>query len=350
MRIRRVTRQVMAIVCMCMSGLATADDQNPTKQTFREVHMGVDVTLTLYGGTEAAANDAARLAYTRVAELNQIFSDYDPESEAMRLCREAAIGQVITISPDLYFVLDYADGLSRKSAGAFDVTIGPVSKLWRRARRRYQLPDSQELAEALERVGRNGYQLNPAEKSVSLLRNDLQMDFGGVVKGYAAEAAYRSLQEHGFRQSMVAVAGDLFVGDAPPGQLGWRIGIAPLEAGSETPSRWLCLQQAAVSTSGDAFQFVEIDGTRYSHIVDPRTGLGLTQRCSITVVAKQGHVADSLATTACVLGPQTGLALLQKTPDVHGLFVTRDDRDGRVVTAETANFSELECAEPPKTE
>lgn len=340
---RLCRRWGFCMAVMCASAVAAAAEM-PVKRTFHEIHMGVDVTLTLYGGTEAAANDAARLAFARIAELNQIFSDYDAESETMRLCRTATVGEPVTVSQDLWFVLNHADELCVQSHGAFDVTIGPVSKLWRRARRRYQLPDPQELAEARARVGRQGYQLQPEHHQITLRRNDLQLDFGGLVKGYAAEAAYRKLQQAGFSQSLVAIAGDLFAGAAPPDQPGWRIGIAPLKADSQTPSRWLCLQHAAVSTSGDAFQFVEIDGQRYSHIVDPRSGIGLTQRCSVTVVAEHGIDADAWATTACVLGPEHGLTLLTKANSAEALFLFLKDELPQ--TSETAGFARLLWAEP----
>jgi len=342
MHYRRMIRQLGCCVGLVCTSVVVAATDMPVKRTFHEIHMGVDVTLTLYGGTEAAANDAARLAFARIAELNQIFSDYDPESEAMRLCRNSPMGTAVTVSEDLWFVMSQADQLALNTDGAFDITIGPVSKLWRRARRRQELPNPKELADTLQRVGRDGYRLgNPETRQVTLQRGDLQLDFGGLVKGYAAECAYRQLQQAGFSQSLVAIAGDMFAGDPPPGQPGWRIGIAPLAAESQTPSRWLCLRQAAVSTSGDAFQFVEIEGQRYSHIVDPHTGLGLTQRCSVTVVAEQGLIADALATTACVLGAERGPDFLAQTKHVAGLFLVLEGEQVR--TIETAEFANRVC-------
>lgn len=334
----RLTRLLTCGVgVLCSYVISNAADL-PAKWTFHEVHMGVDVNLTLYGGTEAAANDAARQAFDRIAELNKTFSDYDAESEAMRLVRTAPIGKAVQVSTDLWTVLKYADDLNARTKGRFDVTIGPVSKLWRRARRRYELPEPKELTEALSRVGRHGYALNPETHSVTLQRNDLQFDFGGLAKGYAAEAAYRKLQAAGFPVALVAVAGDMFAGEPPPGQTGWRIGIAPLD-GDATPSRWLSLTQSAVSTSGDAFQFVEINGQRYSHIVDPRTGVGLTHRCSVTVVANRGISADALATTACVLGPEAGMAFVAKTDKAEAICLFLED--GHLEIRQTEGFQKL---------
>ncbi len=310
--------------------------QSVERRDYHERHMGVDVHLTLYGGQEEVANHAARTAYARVAELNGIFSDYDSDSEAMRLCHENPAGAARPVSADLFTVLEDARSLSRRSQGAFDVTIGPVSKLWRRSRRKQELPAAELLAAARHRVDWRLVQLDEQSRTVTLQRDDLQLDFGGIVKGYAAEAARQILKTAGFPQAMVALEGDISVGDAPPGTDGWKIGIAPLEHPAGRPSRWLLLKNASVSTSGDAFQYVEIDGVRYSHIVDPRTGLGLTQRSSVTVIAAHGDMADGLATTASILGPKAGLKFIAETP-AEGLFVIATP-DG-IVTQETTGFA-----------
>lgn len=295
---------------------------------YREIHMGVETTLVIYGGEEDAANDAARRAFARIAELNRIFSDYDAESEAMRLCRNAVVGRAETVSDDLWTVLNIAADLSRRTDGAFDVSVGPVSKLWRRARRRGELPPADLLAQARERVGWKYLELHPDTRTVSLQRDELQLDFGGIVKGYAADAACQVLKDAGFPRSMVGLAGDMAFGEAPPGETGpgetgpgetgpgetgWSVRIAALAPqGDGIEPEPLRLSNCAVSTSGDAFQFVEIDGVRYSHIVDPRTGIGLRQRSSVTVIARRGIDADSLATAATVLGPDRGLKLIEQ--------------------------------------
>ncbi len=139
----------------------------------------------------------------------------------------------------------------------------------------------------------------------------MQLDLGGIAKGYAADEALKVLNKHGIQSALVAAGGDIRVGDAPPGSNGWRVAIAPLKPGQEKPSEQLLLKNAAVSTSGDAEQYVEIDGKRYSHIVDPKTGIGLVGRMSVTVVARSGISSDSLTKVVCVLGPEKGMKLLE---------------------------------------
>src|SRR5437667_11520757 len=146
----------------------------------------------------------------------------------------------------------------------------------------------------------------------------MQLDLGGIGKGYAADAALAVLKRHGIHSALVAAGGDIAVSSAPPGQPGWRIAIAPLEPhlgaerGPEIQNLLLC--NAAVSTSGDAAQHVEDGGIRYSHIIDPNTGLALTGRSSVTVVARNCTASDGLATAVSVLGPARGLELIRATP------------------------------------
>jgi FAD:protein FMN transferase len=150
----------------------------------------------------------------------------------------------------------------------------------------------------------------------------MKLDVGGIAKGYASEEAIKVLKREGVSSALVAGSGDVVVSDPPPGRAGWRIAVAPLKAeADETEGPTILLKNAAVSTSGDAEQFVEIDGVRYSHVLDPKTGLGLTERRSVTVIAREGITADGLDTAACILGPDKGLALIESTPGAAGLFV-----------------------------
>jgi thiamine biosynthesis lipoprotein len=139
----------------------------------------------------------------------------------------------------------------------------------------------------------------------------MRLDFGGVAKGRAADAALQTLRDRGLTRALVNAGGDLAVGDAPPGEAGWRIGVAPLQP-NEPPRLVLQLTNCGVATSGDAWQYVEIGQQRYSHIVDPRTGIGLTRRSSVTVIARTGQAADGLASAVSVLGPERGVRLIER--------------------------------------
>jgi thiamine biosynthesis lipoprotein len=296
-----------------------------SRYTFTEPHMGTKFKIILYGLDEAAANQAARAAFARVAELDGIMSDYRPTSELMKLCAKAG-GDPVKVSDDLFTVLKQAQEVSRKSGGAFDVTVGPVVRLWRKARKDKQMPDSKELAKALELVGYDKVRLDGKARTVQLTKAGMQLDLGGIAKGYAADAALAVLQQHKIDRALVAASGDIAVSGPPPGTEGWTIGIVPLEDPDAKPSRYLILQDAAVSTSGDAEQYVEIDGKRYSHIVDPKTGVGLVGRMSATVVARRGLTADPYTKVVAVLGPQRGLAIIDETEGAAAFLVHKTDK------------------------
>jgi thiamine biosynthesis lipoprotein len=316
-------RMVAAIgLALALTAEALAGD-GPDLRRFEatEPHMGTAFTLILYSGDDATASRASRLAFDRIKQLDQTLTDYDPESELMRLCARAG-GPPVVVSPDLFEVLARSKALYERSEGAFDITIAPVVRLWRRARREKVKPDPELLAKALALVGSDAIVLDPEKRTVELKRPGMKLDVGGIAKGYASEEAMKVLKREGISSALVAGSGDIVVSGPPPGRSGWTIAVAPLKPEADVGSSpTILLKDAAVSTSGDAEQFVEIDGVRYSHLVDPKTGLGLTERRSVTVIAREGITADGLDTAACILGPEKGLALIESTPGAAGLFV-----------------------------
>jgi thiamine biosynthesis lipoprotein len=306
---------------------AAKDQANPQlhRFTFTEPHMGTRFKIILYAPDEATAQKASRAAFARIARLDSIMSDYRPTSELMQLCKKAG-GEPVRVSDELFFVLARAQEVSRLSDGAFDVTVGPVVKLWRRARRTRQLPDPEELAQALARVGYQNIRLDAKKQTVQLLKSGMQLDLGGIAKGYSADAALAVLKEHGVTRALVAAGGDIAVSGPPPDAAGWIVGIAPLEDPDSKPTRALVLKDAAVSTSGDTEQYVEIGGKRYSHIVDPKTGIGLVGRQSVTVTARRGIDADSLTKVVSVLGPKRGFTILDALEGVEAFVVYKTDK------------------------
>jgi thiamine biosynthesis lipoprotein len=312
---------------------------------FEETHMASPFHLVLYSTGADAARRASRAAFDRIAALNAILSDYDPESELSRLST-AAGGPPVRVSADLFDVLKRSKAMWERSGGAFDVTIAPVGRLWRRARRERKLPDPRRLAEARQLVGSEKMVLDPAARTVRLLVPGMKLDVGGIAKGYAAFAALEVLKAKGITRALVAAAGDIAAGDPPPDADGWKIAIAPLDPrrGDRPPT--LLLKNAAVSTAGDAERFVLIDGHRYSHIINPATGLGHEDRASVTVVASDGATADALETTVYLLGPERGLKLVDETPGASALF-QRLTPDG-VKTFPSSRFQDVPIVRSPE--
>ena len=292
----------------------------PSRFEFRQTHMGSEFKIVLYTPTADEARRASDAAFTRIAALDKALSDYDPESELMRLCDRAG-GEAVPVSDDLFRCLEKAQAMSRMSDGAFDVSIGPVGRLWRRARRNRIMPAADALEKARALVDYRSIHLDARARTVRLDKPGMKLDLGGIAKGFASDEAIQELKRLGIRSALVAGAGDIVVSDPPPGREGWRVGVASPDGDPDRPARFLALANAAVSTSGDAERFVEIDGKRYSHMVDPRTGLGVIDRASVTVVAPDGATADSLDTAIYILGPERGLPLAELLEGTAALYV-----------------------------
>ena len=287
---------------------------------FSQMHMGTQFIIILYAPDASTATRASNAAFKRVEELDAIMSDYRATSELMMVCRES-VGQWLKVSDDLFRVLSKSQEMARRTGGAFDVTVGPVVRLWRRARRTGEMPDPQSLARAVELTGYDKLRLDERTRSVRLDKPGMLLDLGGIAKGYAADEAMVLLKRGGIQHALIAAGGDIVVSCPPPGRRGWLIAIAPLEPTDKAPKDYLLLHDAAVSTSGEKEQYVEIGGVRYSHIVNPRTGLGVVGHTSVTVVAPAGTVSDSIATAASVLGPERGLEIINSAKGVSGMII-----------------------------
>jgi FAD:protein FMN transferase len=296
---------------------------------FKQPHMGTLFTITLYAPDEATARAGTDAAFAKIAALDRMMTDYDPESELMLLCRQP-VGEPTPVSDQLFDVLQKAQRVAELTDGAFDVTIGPVVRLWRRARRAEALPSAEQLAHARARVGWQKLKLDPENRTATLTVSNMQLDLGGIAKGYAADQALEVLKRRGLGHSLVAASGDIAAGDAPPGQRGWRVGIGDPEAKESGLSKIILLSNGAVSTSGDREQFVEIGGQRYSHIVDPRTGIGLTETLQVSIVARHATDTDSFATAVSVLGVSQGMKLVESQPGLAALILQRGEGGKKV--------------------
>jgi thiamine biosynthesis lipoprotein len=338
---------------VCLAEPAAAPLQRFSRS---ELHMGVEFEVVLYAVDAEVAKMAMDRAFARVAALDKSLSDYDLESELSRLSATSAIADssgatkadfpAVKLSDDLWAVLAFSQSLSEKSGGAFDVTVGPLTKLWRRARRQNSLPEPELFDPAKAAVGYQYLQLDQAAHTARLRKPNMRLDLGGIAKGFAAEEALAEIKRLGISQSLVRASGDIAVGDPPPGESGWLVGIAPLDP-DEAPKRFVRLANMAVSTSGDSRQHLEIEGKRYSHIVDPRTGLGVPGRSSVTVIARRGIAADSLATAVSILGPDNGLALVAKYDDA-ALLLIAEDAEGDLREVASPSFTRFEVPPPKK--
>lgn len=305
--------------------------------------MGVPVRVILYADDKEKADSAVEAVWARFDDLNSKLSDYDPESEIIQVCRKAGeSGKSTPISDELRAVLVESRRYCALTEGAFDITVSPIVKLWRRSRYFHQLPPEKTLASAKKNVGLDVWSLDNFGVNV---RENVRFDVGGIAKGTALDDALKTLQEKGIRSALIDASGDIRLGDAPPGKEGWIVGVASL---NDEPVCYCELSNVGICCSGDANRYVEIDGVRYSHIVDPRTCEPLTRRCVASVIAPTATTADALASALCVLGGDDFAKVAERARKTD-LSASEFDRSGATEPLEYLLIQVFDDAEPPYT-
>jgi FAD:protein FMN transferase len=320
--------------------VALLGPSRPTMMRFESVepHMGTLVRVTVHTPDERGARAAFRAAFDRIRELDRILSDYRADSELSRITT-TAVGRAVPVSEDLFTVLRQAQDLAAATGGAFDITQGPVIRLWREARKTGRMPDPDALKEAAGRAGFRKLHLSTPERTVRVDVAGMALDAGALGKGYAASEAVEVLTAMGVRSALVAISGDLAFSEAPPGQRGWRIAIHADDPAVVNVPQVLELTHAAVSTAGNAAQHVDIGGQRYSHIVDPASRLGVVDDLTVTVIARHGVEADALDTAVSVLGAERGLALIESRAGAAAVVIDRTS--GRPTVRSSSRFDAL---------
>ena len=311
------------------------DDSTLRRFEAQKLAMGVLFKLVGYAESEEQARFATAEAFSRIDFLNSVFSDYDPSSETSRLSRDASPGNWLGVSSDMHRVLSTSQKISKASSGAFDLTVGPLSHLWRNVRKTQSLPAIGLLEAAQQKVDAQSVEVHPFAHLVRFKRGNIDLDFGGIAKGYAADQALIVLRENGVRSALIDASGDVSFSDPPPGRSSWVVAVAPLEKNGP-PVHRLSMKQNAVATSGDAWQFVEIEGVRYSHIIDPRTGWAIRGRQSVTIIGPDGAKADAWASALSVMGHQEGLTLVETLKGIEALYIVANE--GAVQTYQSSGF------------
>ena len=326
------------LLAATLSPLPPGGANAPVELTHAQPCMGTMFRVAIWARDEDAGYRAIHSAFARADELDAKLSDYKPQSELSALMREG-FAKPFPVSEDLFRVMEAAQRLAEETDGLFDISIGPLSRLWRECRNSGRLPTPDILREARSRVGYRHIALDRETRCIRLARAGMQLDLGGIAKGFAADTMRAVLANAGFPASMAASGGDIAVGEAPPRTSGW---VVELDPGEEFPGAkaLLSLRSRAVSTSGAHRQHFTIDGVTYSHIIDPRTGLGLTRQTAVSVVAPTATQTDALATTASLMEPSAAVAFLSKHAGVSGRVFLPPAGEGRMAeTQSTGGFA-----------
>jgi thiamine biosynthesis lipoprotein len=340
------------ILCLCLMLIAGAQAtaQMPLQRYELSVPtMGTRMDVVLYAESRAVATHAIDGGLDEINRLAKILSNYDPDSEISQISRNA-YSQPIAVSRDLGHVLEHAVRWHTLSRGRFDITVGPLTQLWRSARQRKQLPSETDILAAKKKCGWQHLKLitkasepdsSLSVTSVQLLVPDMVLDVSGLATGYILDRAFDAIQARGIRRLLINVGGDIRAGEPPPGKEGWNVSVAGLGAGSE-PLMNVRIANHAVTSSGDLYQFVELDGRRYSHFIDPIHGGPIERRQCVTAFAKTTLDADAGATAMAVLGVDASIELWDAMPITQAIFVVAAGDHGpkmRVITNENAEFA-----------
>lgn len=314
--------------------IATGSLQAQHHLAYTQPAMGAMFRIELYADDKAVAEEAAQVAFARIEEINVLASDYLPESELSRLNRQPA-DKPVPVSGDLFALIAKSLDVAEQTGGAFDITAAYAVQHWRRAKRQQKLPTSDQTAKAIAMTGWHALQLDEKSHTLTKLKPGVLLDLGGIGKGYAADAALAVLKAHGITQALVAASGDLAIGDPPPGKEGWDVALRTFEKAEDKDTLMhVTLKNCGCSTSGDLHQFLELDGVRYSHIVNPRTGLGLTERIACTVISPEATTSDAVATALGVLGVEKGLPVAQRLTGVQARFALPAEGGVRAVATD----------------
>ncbi|MCA9212110.1 MAG: FAD:protein FMN transferase [Planctomycetales bacterium] len=305
--------------------------------SYTQIHMAMPVRITVYSDDEQTAKEACRAAFRRISVLVQIFSDYEPKSELRQLSRPHE--SAVPASPEMIAVLTFARKLHSLTGGAFDPSAGELIRLWRAARKKEELPDQSEITMALQSRNFSEVVIDQSAKTIDVPARTT-LDVGAIAKGYIADEALLVLQKHGINSACIEAGGDFVLGAAPPSSDGWSVQV-PFQGEQ-------FLANCAVSVSGDTSQFVEIEGTRYSHVVDPRTGMALTNRRMSVVISDNGMTSDALATVGCIVSSDEFQSLIARHAKTRGWqYTITDENAGDIWKSSTSGDSRKDGNDVP---
>ena len=306
------------------------------RYAFTEPKMGSPFMIVLYCNDSLQAVDLAKQSFKLVDSFNTIFSDYLNSSELMQLNSSGGSYSSVKVSPALLDILLQSKIAYEKSEGAFDITVGPIVKLWRTARKTNQFPSTKNIDDARNLTGFNKVIIDTANKEVTLPEMGMGLDLGGIAKGWISQKVIDFLSSQKITMALADAGGDIAMSAAPPNSKGWSVGVNVPESKEELLEQSLLIQNKSVATSGDAYQFIEHDGKKYSHITDPKTGYGVTFQRNVTVIANDGATADWLATACSILQIKKAKKLAVK---MKAEVLIAENKNDRLVFYSTRGFS-----------
>ena len=316
-RRRLVCLFILALLILCATGC---------ERRFKESKflMSTIVEITAVGN-KSDCQQAVKLAFEEIKRIDSLMNVYNEDSEISRINRSAG-KSAVAVSADTLRVIDQSISFAHLTDGALDITIAPLMELWGFRNGPKQIPLDNELREKLSLVDYRKILVDADRSTVKLGSPGMQVDVSGIAKGYAVDRAIQILRDAGIQNALVNAGGDIYALGSPPGKKSWRIGIRhPLDSADLLGI--LELRDKAVATSGDYENFFQVDGKRYCHIMDTKTGWPVEDIMSVTIVADSSAEADALATAVFPLGADHGMKLIENLEGVDGIIVTGEKED-----------------------
>ena len=307
-------------LCTVIAHHAVISADTPLSTSVHRYLMGTSMTIEVYGGDPASRTEAIDEAFASMAEIDRLMSNYRPDSELARINAQAALHPV-RVSAPMWGVLSAAQLISQRSAGTFDITVGPLVRLWGFHDKKPHIPTHDELRQVRSLIGYQHVVLDEGAQTVSFTRNGVELDLGGIAKGFAVELAGGVLRRRGF-SGLIDAGGNQYLVGHPAGKSSWQVGI-------EDPDKpggllgVLDVDGGAISTSGGYHNFFVANGRTYGHLLDPRSLRPSDSALSVTILSPDATLADALSKPAFILGPVAGLKLVESFPGTLAIIATR---------------------------
>lgn len=327
---RKIGRVAVIVLCLSLGTVAylfVAGKKRVKADSGYQLVMGTFARVVAVAKDAATGAQCVEAGLAEIRKVNELMSDYSDDSEISRVNREAA-QRAVQVSESTFEVLQKSVEFSKLTDGAFDITVGPLVDVFHKTQKERVAPTQEQIAQAKAKVGYEHLILDSENRTVRFAFDGMRLDLGAIAKGYGVDKAIEAARQHGAVGVMVDIGGDVRCFGMPPeGRDHWRIGLQDPNSvveGMNTGGLVLTLRvtNAAVATSGDYQQFVLIEGKRYSHIMNRKTGSSVEGLSSVTIIADNATDADALATSVSVMGPEQGLALIEKLPNTEAIILT----------------------------
>ncbi len=343
---KRFGRIIVILVCLSLvavSFISCAGKERADADSGYQMIMGTFAHVVAVAENTGTAKKCVRAALEEIRRVDDLMSDYKSDSEISRV-NSQGYEKAVNVSEDTYKVLQRSIEFSKMTGGAFDVTVGPLVALFRKAKENKVAPSEEQIALAKSKVGFEKLKLDSENMTVQFSDDGMLLDLGGIAKGYAIDKAIEAAKRYGAIGAMVDIGGDVRCFGLPPeGREHWLIGLQDPNSSIEGISGGglrlvLKITNEAVATSGDYQQFVLIEGKRYSHIMDSKTGTSAERLSSVTIIAENATDADAFATAVSVMGAEKGLALIERLPNTEAILITPQPKYEMIKTSGAEKF------------